>query len=146
LNKNTNNTNSGNSIFIHWLLYSGKYSSIHIYILLLFHVLLLEFLKGFNEQKQWHYWIKTALFNFIHRQRHHKIIHDWCNEYFPAYSNAFIPAIHVKEICRVDASMTIALRKKGKNHVYWVYSQVSRLRSIVCTQFKLFIIVSLISV
>jgi len=38
------------------------------------------------------------------------------NVYFPAYNNEFIPAIHVKEICRVDASMTIALRKKGKKN------------------------------
>jgi hypothetical protein len=33
---------------------------------------------------------------------------------FSAYNNEFLPAIHIKEICRVDASMTIALRKKGQ--------------------------------
>ena len=77
-------------------------SYVHVYIYLFkFHVLLLKLLNGFNKQKRWHYWIKTTLLNFVYRQRHHKIIHDWCNVYFPAYNNDFLPAIHITEICRV---------------------------------------------
>jgi hypothetical protein len=74
------------------------------------------------KQKRWHYWIKTVLLNFIYQ--HHKVIlFTWLIKcIFSDCNNLFISAIHVweikiyryvEEIYTVDASMTIALRKKG---------------------------------